>query len=251
MMAAITATERGHKVTLLEKSDALGGLLKIMDQEPSKWEVQRYKDFLVSRTRRTVADIRLGTEATPENVQAIDPDVVIAAVGSRPIIPDMPGMDKGKALTVVDVYFNREAIGKNVVVVGGGTAGCEAALFLAEHGRKATIIEMLEELADRFGNVFYHLALVEAIENNPNVDCRLRTKCVGATPEGIRVARGGREEILAADSVVWAVGQAPELEIVNRFRDSAPRFCSVGDCDEPRKIMEATRTAFFSAMNIT
>ena len=250
MMAAITAAERGHKVTLLEKGGALGGLLKTMDREPSKWEVKRYKDFLVNKTCKTVGDIRLNTEATPEIVEALNPDAVIAAVGSKPIVPDLPGVDKEKALTVTDVYYNTEKIGQNVVIIGGGVNGCEAALFLAQRGRKIVIVEMLDKLADPEGNIFYHLPLVEALDNNPRISCSLQTKCLGVTPEGVRVEKDGKEEIIAADSVVFAVGQASELETANKFRNCAPRFCSVGDCVEPGKIIEATRTAFFGAMNI-
>jgi 2,4-dienoyl-CoA reductase-like NADH-dependent reductase (Old Yellow Enzyme family)/thioredoxin reductase len=250
MMAAITASERGHKVTLLEKSGGLGGLLKTMDHEPSKWEVKRYKDFLVSKTCKTVGDIRLNTEATPEIVEALNPDVVIAAAGSRPIVPDLPGVEKEKALTVTDVYYNIGKIGQNVIIIGGGVTGCEAALFLAKQGKKVTIIEMFDKLADPEGNLFYHLPLVEALDSSPNISYRLQTKCVGVTPEGVRVEKDGKEEVMAADSVVFSIGRAPELEAVNRLRNSAPRFCSVGDCVEPKRIIQATRTGFFSAMNI-
>jgi 2,4-dienoyl-CoA reductase-like NADH-dependent reductase (Old Yellow Enzyme family)/thioredoxin reductase len=249
MMAAITAAERGHKVTLLEKSGALGGLLKTIDQEPAKWEVKRYKDFLVSRTHKMVTDIRLNTEAIPEVVEALNPDVVIAAVGSKPIVPELTGMDKEKALTVMDVYYNTEAIGQDVVIVGGGLLGCEAALFLSERGRKVTIIEMLNKIGDPT-YPHYNIPLVEAIDNDPNISYKLQTKCVAVTPEGVRLEKDGKEEIMSADSIVFLIGQTPELETVEKFRDCALQFYSVGDCVKPQRIMEATRMGFFSAMNI-
>jgi NADPH-dependent 2,4-dienoyl-CoA reductase/sulfur reductase-like enzyme len=249
MMAAITAAERGHKVTLLEKSGALGGLLKTMDQEPAKWEVKRYKDFLVSKTSKIVGDIRLNTEATPEIVEALNPDVVIAAVGSNPIVPNFPGVDKEKALTVMDVYYHTGKIGYNVAVVGGGLLGCEAALFLAEQGKKVTIIEMLNRIGDP-SYPHYTIPLIEAIDNNPNITYKLQTKCVGVTPKGVRVEKDGKEGVIAADSVVFSVGQAPELETVEKLRDCATEFHSVGDCVKPQRIIEATRTGFFSAVSI-
>ena len=249
MMAAITAAERGHKVTLLEKSGALGGLLKTIDQEPAKWEVKRYKDFLVSRTHKMVTDIRLNAEAIPEVVEALNPDVVIAAVGSKPIVPDLTGMDKEKALTVMDVYYNTETIGQDVVIVGGGLLGCEAALFLSERGRKVTIIEMLNKIGDPT-YPHYNIPLVEAIDNEPNIRVKLQTKCVAVTPEGVRLEKDGKEEIMSADSIVFLIGQTPERETVEKFRDCALQFYSVGDCVKPQRIMEATRMGFFSAMNI-
>jgi NADPH-dependent 2,4-dienoyl-CoA reductase/sulfur reductase-like enzyme len=250
MTAAITAAERGHQVTLLEKSFALGGLLKTMDLEPAKWEVKRYKDFLVSRTHKTVNDVRLNTEATPELLEALNADVVIAAVGARFLIPSLPGVDKDNALTALDVYYHPEKIGQNVVMIGGGTTACEAALFLAKQGKKVTIVEMREELGNRLDNGFYQWPLVDTIESEPNVSFKLQTKCMGVDPKGVRVEKDGKQEVIPADTVVFSVGQIPEAETVGKLRNSGRRFCTVGDCVDVKNITQATRTAFFCAMNI-
>jgi 2,4-dienoyl-CoA reductase-like NADH-dependent reductase (Old Yellow Enzyme family)/NADPH-dependent 2,4-dienoyl-CoA reductase/sulfur reductase-like enzyme len=250
MMAAITAAERGHRVTLLEKSDGLGGLLRTMDHEPAKWEVRRYKDFLAAKVSRTVPDVRLNAEATPEVVKALNPDVVIAAVGSTPLVPDIPGLDRRKALTAMDVYYSTEKVGKSVVIVGGGLLGCETALFLTGQGRRVTIVEILDRLGDPT-YVHYNTPLVEAIDNSPNIAYRLGTKCVEITSNGIVVEKDGKIEELLTDSVVFTVGQMPEMETVESLRDCADEFYSVGDCVKPQRIAEATRTGFFSAMNIS
>jgi NADPH-dependent 2,4-dienoyl-CoA reductase/sulfur reductase-like enzyme len=164
-------------------------------------------------------------------------------------VPNFPGVDKEKALTVMDVYYNTEKIGQNVVIVGGGLAGCEAALFLAKQGKKVTIIEMLNKIGDP-SYPHYNIPLIEAIDNNPNITYKLQTKCVEVTPRGVRVDKNDVEEVLAADSIVFLVGLAPELETIEKLRDCATEFYSVGDCVKPQRIMEATRTGFFSAMNI-
>jgi NADPH-dependent 2,4-dienoyl-CoA reductase/sulfur reductase-like enzyme len=139
--------------------------------------------------------------------------------------------------------------GKRSSLSGGGLVGCEAALFLAERGKKVTIIEMLNKIGDP-SYPHYNIPFVEAIDNNPNTSYKLQTKCVGVTPKGVRVEKDGKEEVIAADSIIFAVGQAPGLETVEKLRDCATEFYSVGDCIEPQRIMEATRTGFFSTMNI-
>ena len=202
------------------------------------------------KTCKTVNDIRLNTEATPEILDTLNPDVVIAAVGSKPIVPDIPGVDKEKALTGIDVYLNTGKIGQNVVVIGGGTLGCESALFLAKQGRKVTIVEMSDKIGDLDGNYWYYLALIEAVDNDPNVSCQGPDQVVEVTPEGVLVEKDGKKEAISADSVVFCIGQTSEAESLDKLRMSGRRFCSVGDCVEPKKIMQATRTGFFAAMNI-
>lgn len=249
LMAAITSAERGHDVTLLEKSGALGGLLKVMDVDPAKSEVKHYKDYLVRKTCETVGDIRLITEATPEIVEALNPDVLIAALGSKPFVPPIPEVEKDTALTYMDVYYNIEKIGQNVVIVGGGVVGCESALNLAGQGKKVTIIEMLDVLAEPLANWVYYFTIVEEIEKNPNISYMLQTKCIEVTAKGVRLEKDGIQEELPADSVIFCTGMEPE-EPSDRLRNAAPIVEVVGDCVKPTRILEAIRGGFFSAMNI-
>ena len=75
--------------------------------------MRRFKDYLINRLCQTVRDIRLNTEATPEILDTLNADVVIAALGSKPIVPNSPGVDKNKGLTILDVHFNDDKIGQN------------------------------------------------------------------------------------------------------------------------------------------
>lgn len=250
MTAAITAAERGHKVTLLEKSGALGGYLKVMDCEPKKEEVVFFKDYLARKVCK-LADVRLNTEATADTVKALAPDAVICAVGARIFVPPISGVDRDSALTFMDAYYTPEKIGKKVVLVGGGIVGCETAVFLSEADpdRRITIVEMRDVLADP-NYVHHYTSMMDALDSNPNIDYCVNTKCVRADASGITVMRGGIEETLPADSIVFCAGLVPDKAAVESLRYTALDFYSVGDCVNAKRIKDTTRAAYFAAMNI-
>ena len=132
MQAAITAAERGHRVTLYEKSARLGGILNVSDNDFLKLRVRKYRDYLVRQVSKAGVTVKTNTEATPEIVEAANPDVVIAASGSRPIIPDIPGVDRPNVFTAIAAYKSPAALGERVVIIGGNLVGCEMALFVMQ-----------------------------------------------------------------------------------------------------------------------
>lgn len=250
MTAAITAAERGHRVTLLEKSGALGGYLKVMDCEPRKQEVVQYKDYLARRTCK-LCEVRLNTEATAEVVKTFSPDAVICAVGANIFIPPIPGLGDEKPLTFMDAYYSPEKIGRQVVLVGGGIVGCETAVFLSEAdpSRKITIVEMRNVLADP-NYVHHYTSMMDELDKNPNITYYVGTKCVKASEGSITVSRDGAEQVLPADSIVFCAGLTPDKKTVEALRDTALDFYTVGDCVSAKRIKDATRAAYFAAMNI-
>ena len=138
--AAIVARDRGHEVILCEKTGMLGGLLRYARKVPFKRETQQYVDYMIAKAVRMGVDIRLNTEVTPELVKVIAPDFCIAAVGSKALIPPIPGVEK--AHPIMDMYDGKVQVGQKVVIVGGGLAGTEAALELAMQGKQVTLVEM-------------------------------------------------------------------------------------------------------------
>ena len=147
MYAAITASERGHHVHLVEKTDSLGGVLKFTDFDNFKRDLSRYKNSLINRLNRLDVDVKTGVMVTPEFVEHEDPDALIVAIGSQPIVPDIPGVSGSNVMHALDVYWEPEKIGEKVVMIGGGLVGCETGLHLSAQGRSVTIVEMMERLA--------------------------------------------------------------------------------------------------------
>jgi 2,4-dienoyl-CoA reductase-like NADH-dependent reductase (Old Yellow Enzyme family) len=147
MEAARVAKLRGHEVILVEKATVLGGQLPAAASPPFKKELRHLIQWWERQLNQLGVDIRLNVEASPEMVAQMAPDAVVVATGARPVIPDIPGIQGDNVIGVVDYHLGRKPVGERIVVAGGGMAGCDAALELAQQGKQVTILEMLPQAA--------------------------------------------------------------------------------------------------------
>jgi NADPH-dependent 2,4-dienoyl-CoA reductase/sulfur reductase-like enzyme len=247
MQAAITAADRGHEVILCEKSRRLGGTLVYAKREYFKEDTRKLTEVLIRRVRKRPIRLMMGTEVTPEVVRGISPDVLIAAVGAEPIIPDIPGV-KNRNVVVAASMYDEDAIGERVVVIGGGLVGCEEGLHLAHLGREVTILEMLEKAAAD-APYLHWLGLMRELEKSVRLETRI--KCTRITEGGVfAVDERGEERFYEADTVLLAVGLKPRTDVVESLRNCAPDFSVIGDCLQTATVMEALHMGYFSAMNI-
>ena len=249
MQAAITASERGHHVTLLEQSDRLGGLLNYTDHDQvNKFDLHRYKEYLVHQVECHAVDVRLNTTATPESVDAMQPDAVLAAIGSTPIVPPIPGLADADYTLGIDAYAAPEKLGQEVVVIGGGLVGAETAIFLADHGHDVTVVEMRDAIA-KDANAHHGTAVREQIEDK--VTALTETKCVAVSPDGVTVEdKDGNQSVLHADSIVLSAGLRAKVDAAEAFRNCAPDFVRIGDCDKVGRVQTCVRTAYHAAMSL-
>ena len=148
MEAALIAAERGHTVTLIEKANKLGGVLLIEDEVSFKAKLKLYIKTQARKVfRNKNITVMLGTEATPELVSSLEPDAVIAALGSRPAVPTyLPGYDRANVMPADYAYTHVDEVGKKVVVIGGGLVGAELALHLASCGKDVTIMHRHDQV---------------------------------------------------------------------------------------------------------
>ncbi len=186
MQAAITAAERGHDVMLCEMSDSLGGALKYAEGVAFKQDLDRFRKYLIRKIVSLPIGVILNMEVTPESVEVASPDVLIVSVGADPIVPDIPGIDLASVIPAEAVYWSGVKIGPRVVVIGGGLAGCEAGLHLAQQGKDVTIVEMLDDVASD-SNLMHRQALM--LELAKAVKIRTGLTCTEITGEGV-VATG-------------------------------------------------------------
>jgi 2,4-dienoyl-CoA reductase-like NADH-dependent reductase (Old Yellow Enzyme family)/NADPH-dependent 2,4-dienoyl-CoA reductase/sulfur reductase-like enzyme len=248
MQAAIAASERGHDVTLCEKTDSLGGALKFARVVSFKDDLNNFKEYQIHRIGSLPIRVLLGTEVTLELVSLERPDVLIMAVGAEPIIPAIPGIDKKQVLLAAEVYEGDIPAGDKVAVIGGGLVGCETGLYLAHKGKDVTIIEMLEDVALE-ANIMHRRALMQELDRSVKIKAGL--KCTEITDEGVKAMDGkGKDTLIEADTIVVAVGYKARSGMVDSLRTTAPEFMAIGDCVSPKKVLQAVRTGFDAGMAV-
>jgi pyruvate/2-oxoglutarate dehydrogenase complex dihydrolipoamide dehydrogenase (E3) component len=252
MKAAVTAAERGHRVTLYEKSSELGGLIKHANYSPYKWAIKDFKDYLIRQVNRAGVEVIKNTTATPEMIKAKGFDTILVGVGSEPIIPKIPGVDSGNVYNIVDAYPKVTSMGKNVVFIGGGEYGADAGMHIAKAGRNVTMLTAGKELFP-MNRPHYPETIVQAYEDLDNFNI-----ITGAAATGISSGKvtytdaGGSKKSIEADSVVVYAGFRPKKDEALEFYGSAKQFFTIGDCSEMgnNNIQECVRSAFFSASEI-
>ena len=247
MQAAIDLCDRGHQVTLAEKSGKLGGLLYFTDVDIDKPDLRAFKNLLIREVERRAIQVALNTEVTPDYIKAFEPEAIILATGSLPTTPSIPGIENASQAMVA--YDQTVTLGKNIVMIGGGLVGCETGLFLAKTGHHVTVVEMLPRIAnDSFG--MYREALVREMEKS-NMITYVKTKCLEILDGGVRIEEEGKGETqLIADTVLYALGMksvsATELKA---SAGDIPVF-EIGDCIVPGKIDSAVKTAYLTAIEV-
>ena len=248
MQAAITCADRGHKVILFEKSDKLGGALLCEKEVPFKANLMKYLDYQKRRVADAPIEVRLNQEATEEVVRNISPDVIIAALGATPIIPEIPGIDGDNVISAEAAYNDPRIVGQNVVILGAGLVGTELGIHLAGLGRSVTIVEMADKISD--GGNFLHILGVNVQMEKLGVKLHFNTKAVEITASGVKCETPDGSADYDADTVVYAVGQSPLHDEADKLRFLAPRFYQIGDCLVPKNIYAATSTAYSIACDI-
>ncbi len=250
MQAAVTAAERGHKVTLAEKENKLGGLLKFTDYDDLKIDLKRLKDYLITQVNKNDIEVKLNTEVTPEFIKKGGYDAVILAAGSRPSKPPIEGLDDERIEHATTVYVKLDSLSKNVAVLGGGLVGCETGLFLAENGHSVTIIEMRDEIAPE-ANWMHREGMMQSFaKEDITARCGVRISKVDAG-NGVYVTNAeGKEEFIAAESIVYALGMRSCTDVAEALEDVVIDTYKVGDINRPRKARQAIEEGMWAAIRL-
>ncbi len=286
VLCACTAAERGHRVTLFERGDQVGGMLWPGAVPKIKFDIANYIAYLETRVARIaeshVLTLRLGENVTAQMLQQEKFDAIVTATGATPIIPPIPGVDLPHVVQAVELLRRPEIAhaALQVVVIGGGEVGCETAYFLAaELGKRVTVIEMLPYLMPDActANRGY---LVHYLEQR-GVTLHNCTHVTHILQEGVRVRRNisptvpdpyvtwavvlpdnivnplarpikevWQEDLYPADLVVLAAGFRAEDALYTAcvHLHAAPDIHTIGDAFAPGNIFAATRSGYVTGL---
>ena len=248
LYAAWTAARRGHQVILCEKEKELGGILKSEQALSFKREMYELAGTYAKFCRDAGVEIRLNTEVTREYAEREAPDALIIAVGSEPLIPPIPGLDGENVVVVNNYYLEKDKVGNDVVVMGGGLAGCECAIHLGQEGRNVHLVEMRDALAPD-ANVRHRPLLLAEIAKYVTVHTGHRALRV--TEEGVVCAApDGSEVLIPGRSVICALGQRSRTNAVNELLDAAPFVRVIGDAARVSTITNAVYWGYHAALDI-
>ena len=245
MEIARVAALRGHNVVLFEKQRRLGGQLLLASVSPYKTEVGYLTKYLNTQLEKLGVDVRLEQEATPPTVTDVEPDVLVIATGATQLSPQIPGIEGTNVYFAWDVLAGKfEVRGNKVVVVGGGSVGCDIAEYLALKGKEVTIVEQYPKIGLTLESLMRACFLERFARYG--VTTLTERQLIQITGQGVIVVdKNGKAENVEVDSVVIALGSTPNDELAEVLKDIPVELHTIGDAVEPRRIMDAISEGAF------
>lgn len=229
--AARTAAERGHQVILFEKTEKLGGVLKIAAAAEFKQDI---RDYLAWSANMVESDerieVRKNCKVTAEMLKEEKFDAVLVAIGACPVLPENIWKE-GKTVWVGDAESGKEVEGDEILIVGAGLTGCEAALALAQKGKKVFVADMIpEEDFARGGATFNQIALVELLKKE-HVQFLGNHKLLKITEAGAVFEKdNGELKEIVCNQIILSLGVKPEVAVLDSFEGCAKEVIFIGDC---------------------
>ncbi len=247
--AARVAALRGYRVRLYEKRDRIGGQLLSASVPPHKERIKELIDYFTVQLKKHGVEVEAGQEVTPDRIRDAHPDSVIVATGMTPAIPALPGMDRMNPFSAEQVLEGEVEVGDRVAIIGGGMVGCETAEFLADRGKKVTLVEMLPSLAANMRPTPRE-KLLDRLAERP-VEIFVGARCERLEKGVLFVTdQQSNPHTIPTDTLVFATGAKPDDRLFNSLKDVFPDVHRIGDCLEPRGIREAIAEGMETALRL-
>ncbi len=275
--AALGAHMKGHKVTLWEKSDRLGGQMNIAGLPKGREEFLILAENMENIVFNTDIEVVFGKEATLEDIEREEADFVVIATGAIPLTPPIEGVELPHVHQAWDVLEGKVYVGKRVVIIGGGAVGVETAIDLAQRGtldgedlkflvvNEAEDIDFLKKLCTKGTKDITLIEMMDSIGKDIGKSTRwtmmrdmrifgvkyyTRTKALKITEQGVLVDMKGEEKLLPADSVVLAAGSKSVRFPEDELKKLGIPYKVIGDANKIAQAIDAVHEGFKTGISI-
>ena len=249
MEAARVAALRGHTVTLMERESELGGNLNVGSVPKFKKNDARLVEWYERQLRILGVGVRTGRPADEVSIREARADQIILATGSKPI--ELALGKENTVCTAGDVLLGKVEAGRNIVVIGGGLVGCETALWLAQQGKKATVVELQDDiLGGPHCMPMMNSSMLRDLMAFHNVDVYINAKAERVTGDTVELATVNGKCSVAADTVIISVGYRADSALYEQIRRMGVPVHSVGDSREVKNVMHAVWDAYEVARSL-
>jgi len=248
MSAAMTLSKRGHKVTLFEKKQRLGGNFITAPRAIGKESMQRPLESMIAKCKRLVKDIRLDCDIENEDLSGYD--YFIVASGSHQHRLEIEGIEDRYVVTSLEYFYDKKEIkGKRVLILGAGMVGMEAAENLINRGYDVTITKRGEEVGNDMEPITKKLMMMRL--KNTDLKIMTKTKVLKFGSEDVIYEQDGkRGELKAFDTIIIAIGLQSDIGVANLLEGKEKEFVLVGDAKKVENIFEATKAGYEIALSI-
>ena len=235
---AWVAARRGHDVQLFERQPQLGGQLKIGSVSNFKKELLNLIRFQKRQIERFKVKCHLNHEVTADTIKQVNPEVVVLATGSIPLVPSVEGIENKIVVPIHDILSRNRPLPKRTAIIGGGSAGCEVALHLSEYGSLVTMVEMLPKIGGNLETMTKKILIQKLKEHN--VQVKTESTLSRVENNGIVITdKNQKETFLETQRVVIAIGYHADHRLYDQIRSFGYETHRIGDCLEARSAKEA------------
>lgn len=237
LSAAKTAASRGHKVTVFEKHGKLGGQVNTAASLPHRADWGDFMHTLVSDVTRLGVKIHLNTEFAPALIRKGDFDAAVVAMGSSPVRPNIPGVERTNVIIARDLLEGWVKAKGKVVIAGGGCMGAQVAEVLAQHGHSVMIVEATGAIATDAPTDDRALLLRRLKRLGVRTIAEHKLMSIGSRSVTIEGPDGSKT--VPADTVVMCLGSRPNDGITSELKKLVPKVFVVGDARQIGRVTEA------------
>lgn len=241
MRTAIMAAQKGHTVTLFEKTDYLGGQLSHADAYKFKWPLKRYRLWLIEQVKKAGVTIKMNHEPTPAEIATFD--AAFACTGAVGVMPNIEGVDDPAIINAHAVWKRENEIGQKVVIVGGSELGVEAGIHLAQNGKDVTVLSRQPIMAHD-ASTLHSITMTWVKENEEgwpvmspewlkydNFHGEVNATTTKVTPHSVTYIQNGEEHTIECDTVIVGGGAKATTDEVEKYAGTVSEFYMVGDCE--------------------